>query len=256
MRALLYADEGRVITTAQRDITQHYPSPGWVEHDPDEIWERTLACAREVAASVDDPTRIAGIGITNQRETVVVLGQATGKPLARAIVWQDRRTADACAARCAKQATSRRSAAATGLVLDPYFSAIQDRAGRWTKWPQLAAAGDRLALGTVESWLVWKLTGRLRTSPTPATPAAPRLMAIDRRGVGRRPIDLFGVPRASLPEIVDMRRRTRRCATRNGSGAAIPICGLAGDQQAATIGQGCLPAGRRPRRRSAPAPSS
>ena len=119
-RALLYALDGRLVATAQREITQYYPQPGWVEHDPIELWERTLACAREMVERAGGAGRIAAIGITNQRETAVAWDRGSGEPLARAIVWQDRRTADACAALRGAGHESAVSAA-TGLVLDPYF---------------------------------------------------------------------------------------------------------------------------------------
>ena len=235
VRALLYAAGGAVLATAQREITQYYPQPGWVEHDPDEIWERTLACAREVAAKVGDIEQIVAIGVANQRETAVAWDKRSGQPLARAIVWQDRRTADACATlneRGYEPAVS----AATGLVLDPYFSA--------TKWrwmldhvPAVAAAGERLALGTVESWLVWKLSGGAHVSDASN---ASRTLLLPLEGAGFDPglCDLFGVPHASLPNVVDMAGKVATCDP-DWLGAAIPICGLAGDQQGATIGQAC-----------------
>jgi glycerol kinase len=239
VRALLYAAGGAVLATAQREITQFYPQPGWVEHDPSEIWERTLACARDVAAKAGDIGRIAAIGITNQRETAVAWDKLTGQPLTQAIVWQDRRTADACAA--LKEAGHEPAvSAATGLVLDPYFSA--------TKWrwmldhvPEVASAGVRLAFGTVESWLVWKLSGGAHVSDASN---ASRTLLLPLEGAGFDPglCELFGVPHASLPQVVDMAGPIATCDP-TWLGVAIPICGLAGDQQAATIGQGCRKVG-------------
>jgi glycerol kinase len=233
-RAMLFAPDGRCLGTAQRELTQHYPAPGLVEHDAAEIWAHTHACAAEMVAAAGGAERIAAIGITNQRETIVFWDRTTGEPLAPAIVWQDRRTAGICAE---LKAAGHEPAvqAKTGLLLDPYFSG--SKIG-WAlaNWPELRAAGDRLAVGTVESWLVWKLTGGLHvTDATNASRTA--LMAIGSGGWDDGLLALFGVPRAALPEIVD-------CAGRFGEtslfGAPIPICGLAGDQQAATIGQACL----------------
>jgi len=233
-RAMAFAPDGRCLATEAAELTQHYPRAGWVEHDAAEIWARTLAVTRVVIERVGGAGRVAAIGITNQRETVVFWDKATGEPLAPAIVWQDRRTAADCLG--LKEAGHEPLVQAkTGLLLDPYFSG--SKIG-WAlrHWPQLAEAGDRLAVGTVESWLVWKLTGGAHiTDATNASRTA--LMAIGSGGWDDGLIDLFGAPRAALPEIVD-------CAGRFGEttlfGAAIPICGMAGDQQAATIGQACL----------------
>jgi len=234
-RALLYALDGRLVATAQREITQYYPQPGWVEHDPAEIWERTLACAREMVERAGGAGRIAAIGITNQRETAVAWDRSSGDPLARAIVWQDRRTAETCAA-LREAGHEPAVSAATGLVLDPYFSA--------TKWrwmidhvPAVAAAGDQLALGTVESWLVWKLSGGVHVSDA-SNASRTLLLPLEGAGFDAGLCDLFGVPRAALPEVVDMAGPIATCDPA-WFGAAIPICGLAGDQQSATIGQGC-----------------
>jgi glycerol kinase len=234
-RAMLFASGGRCLATEQTMLTQHYPRPGWVEHDAAEIWRKTLSAAGAMVAQAGGPANVAAIGITNQRETVVFWDKATGTPLAPAIVWQDRRTAATCL-ELREAGHEPAVQAATGLLLDPYFSATKIG---WAmrEWPQLRAAGDRLAIGTVESWLVWKLTGAHVTDATNASRTA--LMALDG-GWDEELCELFGVPRAALPEIVD-------CAGRFGEtrqfGDAIPICGLAGDQQAATIGQACLAAG-------------
>ncbi|MBX9797624.1 glycerol kinase GlpK [Sphingomonas sp.] len=236
-RAMAFTPQGNCLATQASEITQHYPEPGWVEHDAAEIWARTRAVTEGVIAAVGGPARIAAIGITNQRETVVFWDKVTGEPIAPAIVWQDRRTAADCAA--LKEAGHEPLVQArTGLLLDPYFSGSKI-GWAWRHWPQLAEAGERLAIGTVESWLVWKLTGGAHlTDATNASRTA--LMAIGSGGWDDGLIELFGVPRAALPEIVD-------CAGRFGEttlfGGAIPICGLAGDQQSATIGQACLAPG-------------
>ena len=242
-RAMLFRPDGQCIATQAMELTQHYPQPGWVEHDAAEIWDRTLAVTRAVIDQAGGAARIAAIGITNQRETVVFWDKTTGAPLAPAIVWQDRRTAAIC--RDLKEAGHEDAVQAkTGLLLDPYFSGSKI-GWAMANWPQLAEAGDRLAIGTVESWLVWKLTanenrgGLHITDATNASRTA--LMAIGSGGWDDGLIDLFGVPRAALPDIVD-------CAGRFGEttlfGPAIPICGMAGDQQAATIGQSCLAPGQ------------
>ncbi|RJF90746.1 glycerol kinase GlpK [Sphingomonas cavernae] len=239
-RAMLFGADGVLLGQAQAPITQHYPAPGLVEHDAAEIWALTLRCAREMVALAGGAAAVACIGITNQRETIVFWDRRTGEPLAPAIVWQDRRTADLCAG-FKERGEEPGVQARTGLLLDPYFSA--SKIG-WAleNWPQLREAGAHLAVGTVESYLVFRLTGGAHLSDaTNASRTA--LMAIGASGWDDGLLDLFGVPRAILPEIVD-------CAGAIGTtdaalfGAAIPITGMAGDQQAATIGQACLQPGQ------------
>ena len=236
-RAMLFAASGECLGSEQRELAQHYPRPGWVEHDAEEIWQSSLACARAMVEQAGGAERIAGIGITNQRETIVFWSKRTGEPLARAIVWQDRRTAGDCAA-LKEQGEEPALQAKTGLLLDPYFSA--SKIG-WAlrEWPALREAGEDLAVGTVESWLVFKLTGGAHVSDaTNASRTA--LMDIHTGGWDEGLLDLFGVPAAALPEIVD-------CAGLHGEtrllGAPIPLCGMAGDQQAAAIGQACFAPG-------------
>lgn len=239
-RVMLFEADGTCLGSAQRPLTQHYPAPGLVEHDAEEIWTLTLACAQEMVAKAGGASAIAGIGITNQRETIVFWDKATGKPLAPAIVWQDRRTADMCQA-LKDQGQEAIVQAKTGLLLDPYFSG--SKIG-WalSNWPQLKAAGNKLAVGTIESYLVYRLTGGAHISDaTNASRTA--LMAIGSAGWDDGLCDLFGVPRAILPQIVD-------CAGPLGQtlpelfGSSIAISGMAGDQQAATIGQACLEPGQ------------
>jgi glycerol kinase len=239
-RAVLFAADGSAVDSCQRPLTQHYPQPGLVEHDAQEIWNLTLACAQAMVAKAGGADRIAGIGITNQRETVVFWDKRTGEPLAPAIVWQDRRTADICAAMKA-QGEEPVVQAKTGLLLDPYFSG--SKIG-WAleNWPQLKDAGAHLAVGTVESYLVYRLTGGSHISDA-SNAARTALMAIGSGGWDDGLMDLFGVPRDILPEITD-------CAGDLGTtlpehfGGAIRISGMAGDQQAATIGQGCFAVGQ------------
>jgi glycerol kinase len=237
-RALRYAADGCVLGSAQRELTQYYPGPGLVEHDAAEIWDKTLACAREMVEQAGGPSRIAAIGITNQRETVVAWDRVTGEPLARAIVWQDRRTADTCEA--LRQAghepeVQRR----TGLLLDPYFSATK-MAWLLRHVPAVRDAGDRLAFGTVEGWLTWKLTGAHLTDATNASRTS--LLPLDGADWDDSLLDLFGVPRAALPRVVGNAGLFAQCRAEH-FGAEIPLTGLIGDQQSATIGQGCFAPG-------------
>lgn len=239
-RAMVFAPDGSVRATAQRPLTQHYPQPGWVEHDAAEIWQSVLACARHAVSQVGGAARIAAIGLTNQRETVVAWDKASGEPLTRALVWQDRRTESICAAlRDAGHEAAVQ--AATGLVLDPYFSASKMR---WLidNVPEVRAAADagRLALGTVDSWLLYKLTGAHVTDAGNASRTA--LMGLAGQGWDAGLCDLFGVPQDALPEVCDS-AGALGIARSEWLGTAIPVTGVAGDQQAATIGQGCLTPG-------------
>lgn len=236
-RAMLFDREGQCRDSESAALDQHYPRAGWVEHDAGQIWERTLACGRAVVDRTGGPDRIAAIGIANQRETVVFWSKRTGEPLAPAIVWQDRRSAALCRD-LRERGEEAGVQARTGLLLDPYFSGTKI-AWALDAWPQLRAAGDDLAIGTIESWLVWKLTGGAHL--TDASNASRTLLM--GLGTGRWDdglIDLFGVPRASLGEIVD---NAGDFGTTDAFGGSIPIRGLAGDQQAATIGQACLKRG-------------
>ena len=240
-RAIVFAADGRQLAVCQEELTQYYPRPGWVEHDAGEIWAKTLACARRVLEQIGGAGSVAAIGITNQRETVVAWDRLTGEPLSRAIVWQDRRTAGQCkdlkAGGYEPLVTAR-----TGLLLDPYFS------GTKMRWlldhapavAQARAAG-RLALGTVESWLVWKLSGGEHVSDA-GNASRTLLLALDGAQFDPELCDLFGVPGEALPQVVDSHGPLAASDARL-LGRAIPICGLAGDQQAATIGQGCLAPG-------------
>ncbi|QUT03993.1 glycerol kinase [Sphingobium phenoxybenzoativorans] len=239
-RAMLFDPAGNCLSTAQSSIAQHYPASGLVEQDAAEIWDKTLACARQVVGEAQDPPQIRALGITNQRETIVFWDRNTGQPLAPAIVWQDRRTADACnTLRDAGHEPMLR--ARTGLLLDPYFSASKIR---WAldHWPALRDAGDRLAVGTMESYLIHRLTGGLHISDaTNASRTA--LMDIHKGGWDDDLLALFGVDRRLLPEITDSHGRFGTVDPSH-FGLPLPICGLAGDQQAAAIGQNCLTPGQ------------
>ncbi len=230
-RAVLVEADGTFSRVAQYPLTARFPQPGWVEQAPDDIWRQTLAAAR---VAIDGQAgRIRAIGITNQRETVVAWDRVSGAPLAPAIVWQDRRTAESCAAlRDAghEDEVQRR----TGLLLDPYFSATKMR---WLldHVPALRDAGDRLCLGTIDSWLTFKLSGGAFV--TDATNAA-RTAVMDLDGGWSDDLcALFGVPRTALPTIVDC---AGPLASTHLFGPSMPITAMVGDQQAAAIGQACL----------------
>lgn len=239
-RAVAFTLDGRIAASAGEEITQHFPQSGWVEHDATEIWDKTLAVAKRVTSRIGADS-IAAIGITNQRETIVFWDQRTGEPLAPAIVWQDRRTSEMCAALKAR-GLEPDIQARTGLLLDPYFSGSKI-AWALANWPAVRAAADAgtLALGTIESYLVFRLTEGA-THVTDATNAARTLlMSLENCAWDTVLLDLFGIPAAALPRIVD-------CAgdlgtTRLIGGRNLPITGCAGDQQAAAIGQGCLKTG-------------
>jgi glycerol kinase len=238
-RAMLFAPDGACLGSEQKDLVQHYPGPGLVEHDAEEIWDKSLACARAMVAKAGGDDRVAAIGITNQRETIVFWSRRTGRALAPAIVWQDRRTADQCE-RMKQAGHEEMVQSRTGLLLDPYFSASKI-AWALDSWPAVREAGDDLCLGTVESWLVFRLTGGLHvTDATNASRTA--LMDMEKGRWDEELLGLWGVPRSALAEIID-------CAGAIGRtdpellGGSIMIAGMAGDQQAASIGQACLAPG-------------
>lgn len=240
-RALAFAADGSIVAVSQHAITQYYPAPGQVEHDADEIWRLTERAARDVIAEVGRD-RIAAIGVTNQRETVVFWSAASGTPLAPAIVWQDRRTADITAA---MRAAGKEAAvqAETGLLLDPYFSATKIG---WAlaHWPPVRAAADSgdLRIGTIESWLLWKLTeGRSHLTDI-SNASRTCLMGLESGRWSAPMLALFGVPPSALPAIAPTAGWL--ADTHIFGGGPIPITGMAGDQQAATIGQNCLAPGQ------------
>lgn len=236
-RAIAFGADMRPGVTAQREFTQHFPRSGWVEHDAGEIWDSVLACARDVVGKAGAP---AAIGITNQRETVVVWDRATGAPIHRAIVWQDRRTAEACA-RLRAEGFEEVVRARTGLLLDPYFSATKVA---WildhVEGARARAEAGELAFGTIDAFLVWRLTeGRVHA--TDATNAARTMLYDIHRGTWDAEIcERLGVPMAMLPDVLDC---DGDFGTTTLLGGSVPIRGVAGDQQAATIGQACFAPG-------------
>jgi len=242
-RGMIFDGAMVVAASEQQEFTQHFPHSGWVEHDPRDLWETTLATCRGAIKSAGiSASQIEAIGITNQRETTIVWDKQTGQPIHNAIVWQDRRTADQC--RILRDAGHEKMIAArTGLLIDPYFSSTK------LKWildhvdgaRARAAKGD-LLFGTVDCYLIWKLTGGV-THVTDATNAARTMLYDIRKGRWSKTIcDLLDIPMQMLPEVKD-------CAADFGQtqadifGAPIPICGVAGDQQAATVGQACFQSG-------------
>lgn len=241
-RAMLFEKDGSSAFTAQREFTQIFPQSGWVEHDPEEIWATTVAVTREVVEFANNSGReIAAIGITNQRETTVVWDRKTGKPVYNAIVWQDRRTAATC--RELKESGAEAMVTAkTGLLLDPYFSGtkipwILNKTGL-----QARAENGELAFGTIDSWLLWKLTDG-KVHATDATNACRTLLYdIHRNCWDEDLLKLLNVPASMLPEVHD-------CASDFGQteaailGKSYPVCGIAGDQHAASIGQVCFEKG-------------
>jgi glycerol kinase len=238
-RAIVFDTHGRALAEASRPLRQSYPEDGWVEHDADEIWNAAVAVLREAVEKSGRSADVVAIGVTNQRETVAVWERDTGRPIAPAIVWQDRRTADVCE-RMKKSGREERVTEVTGLLLDPYFSAtkiawlLRETPGAREK----ADAGALLA-GTMDSWVIWKLTGG-KVHATDATNASRTLLFdIGRQEWSGEMLDLFEVPAAMLPTVLD-------CAGDYGEtdaailGRPIPIRGVAGDQQAALMGQGCV----------------
>ena len=242
-RAIVFDGSQKVVGSGQKEFTQHFPQSGWVEHDPEEIWDSVVwsvkAALKKAGLAASD---ISAIGITNQRETVVVWERESGRPIHNAIVWQDRRTASYCD-KLKKQDLEKTFTRKTGLLLDPYFSGTKLS---WmlsnVKGARARAAHGHLCFGTIDTFLIWRLTGG-RSHVTDATNASRTLMYnIGTNAWDDELLDILRVPKAMLPEVLD-------CAADFGVtekslfGAEIPILGVAGDQQAATIGQACFAPG-------------
>jgi glycerol kinase len=234
-RAIVYDGTGRALGSSGQELTQYYPRPGWVEHDADEIWASVRAVVpRALASAGIEPAELTAIGVTNQRETALLWERAEGRPVARAIVWQDRRTADFCRRHQADESWLRQR---TGLVLDPYFSATKLR---WlldeTEGRARAAAG-RLAAGTVDSFLIWRLTGG-RVHATDRTNAARTLLLnLHTAAWDEELCNYFAVPLALLPEVRPSAGDFGTTAGLDFLPDGVPILGVAGDQQAALFGQ-------------------
>ncbi|RYC11818.1 glycerol kinase GlpK [Ciceribacter ferrooxidans] len=242
-RAIVFDGDMRIVGIGQKEFPQRFPKSGWVEHDPEDIWQSVVASIHDAFGRARvEPHQIAAIGITNQRETVVVWDRETGRPLQNAIVWQDRRTASYCD-KLKRQDLEKLFVRKTGLLLDPYFSGTKLS---WllsnVKGARARAAKGELCFGTIDTYLIWRLTGG-RAHMTDATNASRTLMFnIATNEWDSELLEILRVPAAMLPEVKD-------CAADFGVtdpavfGAAVPILGVAGDQQAATIGQACFAPG-------------
>ncbi|WP_420797970.1 glycerol kinase GlpK [Hyphococcus flavus] len=241
-RAIVFDQAGRIVASAQEEFPQHYPHDGWVEHDPEDIWNTTLSTARAAFAEAEKSGEVGAIGVTNQRETTILWDRTTSAPIHNAIVWQDRRTADVCAA-LREEGLEPHVAARTGLLLDPYFSATK---AAWildnVEGARERAEKSELAFGTVDAFLIWRLTGG-KVHATDATNASrTSLYNIRDNRWDEILLEKFRVPESILPQVFD-------CAADYGEtdpeifGRPLPICGVAGDQQAAAIGQACFAPG-------------
>ena len=238
VRALAIDERSSVVGLAYRELTQHFPRPGWVEHDLDEIWAKLVEVLAELVPQLNEP--VAAVGITNQRETVAAWDRRTGRPRHRAIVWQDRRTADRCTALAGAGALDvvRRR---TGLVLDPYFSGTKFG---WLLTEGGVAADADLALGTIDSWVLWNLTGGAVHATEPSNASRTMLFDLEELTWSGELAELLGVPMAALPEVRPSSGRFGVTAAGTSVlGAGIPISGVAGDQQAALFGQACFAPG-------------
>lgn len=239
-RALLFDADGRPAGVEQKEFRQHYPQPGWVEHDPAEIWESQLTVARDLLSKAGvAPDQLKAIGITNQRETTVLWDRATGKPVHNAIVWQDRRTAAIC--KDWKEKYGSEITAKTGLVVDAYFSASKI-AWMLDQVPGLRARAEagEIAFGTVDSWLIWNLTGGECHVTDTSNASRTMLFNIDSMKWDQELLKAFGIPESLLPTVVDSSGVVGQSTIFGGS---VPIAGIAGDQQSALFGQRCFSPG-------------
>lgn len=242
-RAILFDRQGQVAAVAQQEFTQHFPNDGWIEHDPEDIWETVIATCRDVMSNAEiSADQIAGIGITNQRETTILWDRQTGKPLYNAIVWQDRRTSDLCQSLRDKGHTYIVQAK-TGLLIDPYFSATK------LAWILENVAGAReraekgeLAFGTVDSFLIWRLTGAQQHVTDATNASRTALFNIHTQEWDEELLTLFNIPANLLPEVKDSSDDFGTTEA-HWFGSPLPIAGVAGDQQAALVGQACFQPG-------------
>src|SRR5262245_22167566 len=238
---LVIDDRLEVVGEAYREFTQHFPRPGWVEHDLKEIWKTVERCCKKGRADAEiRPDMVTAIGVTNQRETTAVWNRSTGQPLARAIVWQDRRTAEACA-ELKQRGEETRVREATGLVLDPYFSATKLR---WLldniEGLRTLAETGGLCFGTIDSWLVFKLTGGARHVTDASNASRTLLYDLRGRGWSEDMLELFGIPPQILPDVRSSAELYGTTKDMEALPDGIPISGMAGDQQAALFGQACF----------------
>lgn len=243
-RAIIFDHDGKIVNSAQREFKQYFPQPGWVEHDANEIWGSILAVMAEALGTADiKPKQIAGIGITNQRETTVVWNKETGKPVYHALVWQSRQTSGICDD-LKEQGLNQKFRDKTGLLIDAYFS------GTKVKWildnvegAREQAENGELLFGTIDTWLVWKLSGG-KTHITDYTNASRTLMYnIYEQKWDEELLDILGVPASMLPEVRQSSEVYDKTVPYHFFGYEVPIAGIAGDQQAALFGQTCFEAG-------------
>ena len=240
-RSILFDALGNPVATAQKEFTQIFPKPGWVEHDPMEIWDTQIYTANKVIRDFGiSPTQVAAIGITNQRETTIVWDKKNGQPIHNAIVWQDRRTAPFCEA-LKKNGHEKYIADNTGLVVDAYFS------GSKLKWildnvknARKRAENGELLFGTVDTWLLWKLTGGLIHATDYSNASRTMLFNIKKLQWDKKLLELFDIPRIMLPEVMDSSKFFGLTDNNLFEGKQIPVAGIAGDQQAALFGQACF----------------
>jgi glycerol kinase len=241
-RAILFDRNGLPVASAQKEFTQYYPKPGWVEHDPEEIWSTQAGVALEaITKAGHESSDIAAIGITNQRETTVVWNRKTGKPVYNAIVWQDRRTADYCD-RLKREGKSSEILKKTGLIIDAYFSATKIR---WildnVREARKLAEDGQLAFGTIDSWLVWNLSkGKLHITDV-SNASRTMLFNIHTLNWDEELLKIFNIPSAILPEVRSSSEIYGK--TEGHFSTSIPVAGIAGDQQAALFGQMCTEPG-------------
>ena len=242
-RAILFSKNGKIVASEQQEFTQNYPNPGWVEHDPNEIWQTQLRVAQDVLKKNNIKAKeIAAIGITNQRETTVVWNKNTGEPIHNAIVWQDRRTANICD-KLKKDGHEKYIRKETGLVVDAYFS------GTKVKWLLDNVAGARkqaqkgeLLFGTIDTWLVWKLTGGKTHITDYSNASRTLLFNIRKLKWDKKMLDILDIPESILPKVKPS-SEIYGYTNENLFGGEIPIAGIAGDQQAALFGQACYEVG-------------
>jgi glycerol kinase len=242
-RAIVFDTAGNICALAQKEFRQYYPQPGWVEHDPEEIWQTQAEVAGEAVAKIGGAEKIAAIGITNQRETTVVWDRRSGRPICNAIVWQDRRTADFCES-LKKNGQAEVIREKTGLIVDAYFSATK------LKWilehiPNAGklAANGQLAFGTIDSWLIWNLTGGKHHITDISNASRTMLFNIHTRQWDNDLLEIFDIPASILPQVVPSGALHGYSQSTTAFPFELPIAGIAGDQQAALFGQMCIEKG-------------